>query len=155
MKVLIATDASQFSNAAIDKCIEVLNTDGLAVRVISVVEPPLTTAEPFVGSVDFYRETEEAIRQQAESAIKMAKDRLSGSTSKALLESSISSEVLIGSPARRIVEEAQKWEADLIVIGSHGYGFWERMLIGSVSQSVVQHAPCSVLVVRKDTAEEV
>ncbi len=51
-------------------------------------------------------------------------------------------------PKESIVEEAQKWSADLIVLGSHGYGFWERMLLGSVSNAVVHHAPCSVLIVR-------
>jgi len=112
------------------------------------VEPPLTTAEPFVGAVDFYRETENAIRAQAETAVQQAKERLRGQEGIGPAEGQITREVLIGSPARRIVEEAQTWKADLIVIGSHGYGFWERMMLGSVSQSVVHHASCSVLVVR-------
>jgi len=150
MKLLIATDASEFSNAAIDKCLELLKTEALSVKVISVLEPPLTTAEPFAGAVDFYRETEEAVRRQAETAVKLAEDRVREHFGASMPENILSSEILIGSPARRIVEEAQNWEADLIVIGSHGYGFWERMMLGSVSQSVVHHAPCSVLVVRKD-----
>ena len=60
----------------------------------------------------------------------------------------ISTEVLFGSPDSRIVETAEQWHADLIVIGSHGYSRWERLLLGSVSDSVLHHAPCSVLVVR-------
>jgi nucleotide-binding universal stress UspA family protein len=47
-----------------------------------------------------------------------------------------------------IVEEAEKWGADLIVVGSHGQGLWSRALLGSVSNSVVHHAPCSVFVGR-------
>ena len=46
------------------------------------------------------------------------------------------------------IEEAQNWGADLIIVGSHGYGFWSRALLGSVSNAVINHAPCSVLVVR-------
>lgn len=153
MKVLIATDASEFSNAAMDKCLALLKTENISIKVISVVEPPLTTAEPFAGSVDFYRETEKAVRGQAETAVRLAEKRLRERFGAALSENALSSQILIGSPARRIVEEAQKWEADLIVIGSHGYGFWERMMLGSVSQSVVQHAPCSVLVVRKNEGD--
>lgn len=57
--------------------------------------------------------------------------------------------VIIGNPARAVVEKAQDWGADLIVVGSHGYGFWGRMVIGSVSQAIINNAPCSVLVVRK------
>jgi nucleotide-binding universal stress UspA family protein len=58
-------------------------------------------------------------------------------------------EVLTGSPKRVIVEEAEKWGADLVVVGSLGYRSWERLLLGSVSQAVTLHAECSVLVVRE------
>ena len=47
------------------------------------------------------------------------------------------------------VETAEEFGSDLIIVGSHGYSRWERLLLGSVSQSVVHHAPCSVLVVRE------
>ena len=60
----------------------------------------------------------------------------------------ISSEVLFGSPESRIVETAEATHPDIIVLGSHGYSRWERLLLGSVSDSVVHHAPCSVLIVR-------
>ncbi len=149
MKMLIATDASEYSNAAIDKGLEMLKTDDIEIKIVSVIEPPLTTAEPFAGAVDLYRETENAVHRQAETAVSAGENRVRSLLGAKLPESALSTDILIGSPARRIVEEAQKWEADLIVIGSHGYGFWERMMLGSVSQSVVQHAPCSVLVVRR------
>jgi nucleotide-binding universal stress UspA family protein len=53
-----------------------------------------------------------------------------------------------------ILDEAESWGADLIVVGSHGYRAWERFLLGSVSQSVVSHAKCSVEVVRCKTAHK-
>jgi nucleotide-binding universal stress UspA family protein len=61
---------------------------------------------------------------------------------------SIVTELLNGSPESRIVEKAEEIHADLIIVGSHGYNRWERLLLGSVSDSVIHHAPCSVLVVR-------
>jgi nucleotide-binding universal stress UspA family protein len=61
----------------------------------------------------------------------------------------VANEVLRGGAAPAIVEAACEWDADLIVVGSHGYGFWSRALLGSVSNSVVHHAPCSVLIVRE------
>jgi nucleotide-binding universal stress UspA family protein len=60
----------------------------------------------------------------------------------------IEKEILIGSAKKIIVKEAEDWEADLIVVGSHGYGFLGRALLGSVSDAVIHHAPCSVLVVK-------
>jgi len=53
-----------------------------------------------------------------------------------------------GKPATKIVEGAKSWPADLIVVGSHGRGGVERLMLGSVAESVVRHAPCPVLVVR-------
>jgi nucleotide-binding universal stress UspA family protein len=54
-----------------------------------------------------------------------------------------------GSPKNEIIEEAEQWGADLIVVGCHGYGNLKRFLLGSVSQAVAVHAPCSVEIVRR------
>ena len=53
-----------------------------------------------------------------------------------------------GDHVRTIAAVAKETKADLIILGSHGYSRWERLLLGSVSDSVVHHAPCSVLIVR-------
>jgi nucleotide-binding universal stress UspA family protein len=53
-----------------------------------------------------------------------------------------------GSPADVIVDEAEDWGADLIVVGTRGLHGGKRLLLGSVSTKVVHHAPCDVLVVR-------
>jgi nucleotide-binding universal stress UspA family protein len=47
-----------------------------------------------------------------------------------------------------ILDTAAKWHADLIVIGSHGRKGLDRFLLGSVSEAVARHAPCSVQIVR-------
>jgi nucleotide-binding universal stress UspA family protein len=54
-----------------------------------------------------------------------------------------------GDPGESIVEAARAEHADLIVVGSHGRGGVGRFLIGSVSDHVVRHAPCPVMVVRR------
>jgi nucleotide-binding universal stress UspA family protein len=56
-----------------------------------------------------------------------------------------------GDPATEIVKAAQEWPADIIVMGSHGRQGISRVLLGSVAESVVRHAPCPVLVVRSKT----
>lgn len=117
------------------------------VKIISVVEAlaPMT-AEPFAVSAEYYGEIEANVTKNAKDFTAAAAERLKQSCP---LVGDVSSEVLRGTTAAQtIVETAREWGADLIVVGSHGYGFWSRALLGSVSNSVVHHAPCSVLVVR-------
>ena len=61
---------------------------------------------------------------------------------------SLDAALVPGPPRTVILDEAESWGADLIVVGSHGYRAWERFLLGSVSHAVVSHAKCSVEVVR-------
>ena len=58
-------------------------------------------------------------------------------------------------PKDAIVNEAREWDADLIVLGSHGYGRVKRLVLGSVAAGVVASAPCSVQVVRSKHAIQV
>jgi len=53
-----------------------------------------------------------------------------------------------GHPKDKILDEAEQWGADLIVVGSHGYGAVRRLFLGSVSLAVAINAPCSVEIVR-------
>ncbi len=104
-------------------------------------------SDPFIGaSADYYDRVEQAGHNQAKEFVEQAAAQMRSLFPGVSLD--LTTEVLDGSPQRVIVEKAESWGADLIVIGSHGRGFWNRALIGSVSSSVVRHAPCSVLVVR-------
>ena len=62
--------------------------------------------------------------------------------------------ILSGQPQAIILDEAEKWEADLIVLGLHGMSGAEQLLLGSVSQAVVVHARCSVEIVRSHFGSE-
>jgi nucleotide-binding universal stress UspA family protein len=61
----------------------------------------------------------------------------------------VESVIRTGDARSVIVDEARKWSADLIVMGSHGYSGLKRLLLGSVAAYVVSHAPCSIEVVRR------
>ncbi|VGO22391.1 universal stress protein [Pontiella sulfatireligans] len=52
-----------------------------------------------------------------------------------------------GDPAKLIIEKAEELEADMIIIGSHGHGLLHKALLGSVSESIIRHARCNVMVV--------
>ena len=147
MKVIICTDGSEVSETSIDKFLEILSgTTELLIRVISVYEPPVPMAtEPFIGSQDYYHHVSDEARKLA----KKYSDKARAKIKSRLPEARISTQIAKGKPEQVIVETAEEWPADLIVVGSHGYGFWGRALLGSVSDFLVHHAPCSVLVVKK------
>ena len=150
MKILLATDGSKFAEAAAAKCCELLKFDeGSKIRIVSVADyaQPLRT-EHFGVSSDFYLTLNNELTKAAQTYVDEAK-KIVGEKLENRPE--IETEVLRGSPKEEIIEEAKRWKADVIVVGSHGYGFFGRMLIGSVSGAILHHAPCSVLVVREDS----
>jgi nucleotide-binding universal stress UspA family protein len=145
MRVLLAIDGSKFSENAIQTCLKYAKM-AASVRLISVVEPIYGIGtEPFNVSAEFYAEAEKNAREQASGVLQDAVNKCRENFTQ---EVEVSSAILHGVPGQKIVEEAEEWKADLIIVGSHGYGFWQRALIGSVSDAVVHHAPCSVLVVK-------
>ena len=147
MKVLLATDGTKYSDAATDMAARLHLQAGDEVKVVCVVDMAVPLAiDIYGGYIPETTEIEKAARENAERIVRGTMDSL-----KARLgdqNANLSSEVLFGSPDSRIVETAEENGTDLVVIGSHGYNAWERLLLGSVSNSVAQHAPCSVLVVR-------
>jgi len=147
MKILIATDGSEFSTAAVDDACGMVIRTGDEILLMSGYEDAYPmAAEPFAISIEFYQKMDDAMSELANSSVVNAQQQLEGKFSNG--EIIITTEVFRGSPDRCIVERAREWNADLIVVGSHGRGFWGRLL-GSVSNGVVHHAPCTVLVVRK------
>jgi nucleotide-binding universal stress UspA family protein len=153
MRILLATDGSGHSEAAVDEIVDRHYPADTEVRVISVVEPlmPLS-AESLADSAGYHRELEKIERERASRAIENAATRLRERREAGNIK--ITTEVLCGSPKRVILEEAEAFGADLIVVGSHGHGALERFLLGSVSQAVALHAKCSVEIVRSPKSGE-
>ena len=153
MKILLAIDGSPCSDTAVEEVASRPWPTDTQVRIISVVEPPAPlVAEPYMGVTDYFVEIERLKKHQAEGAVARAAAVLrEGEGTRDVL---VSTEVITGSPKRTIVEEAEGLGTDLIVVGSHGYHTWERMLLGSVSQSVAAHARCSVEIVRCAKTQE-
>ena len=146
MKILIGVDGSPYSDAALDEVAQRSWPDGTEIRVVHAFELPLApTPEVWVLPQDYYEQINSAIHTQSDAIVKAAIAKL-----KEHLDNSIKIEgrAIMGAPKRVLLDEADGWGADLIVVGSHGYPTWERLLLGSVSQAVVSHARCSVEVVR-------
>jgi nucleotide-binding universal stress UspA family protein len=149
MKILLATDGSDCSRSAVEAVADRPWPEGSEVKVLSVMELPyLPTTETWMLPETYFKEVEGATTERAEDAVNQAKERLKSSAANQLV---ISAEIASGSAKDVILDAAENWGADLIVVGSHGVNGWRRFLLGSVSHAVATHAHCSVEIVRRRT----
>ncbi|MCZ7538317.1 MAG: universal stress protein [Acidimicrobiia bacterium] len=152
MRALLAYDASPGADEAVSLLTTMPWPPGSAVRVVTVVEPsaamvpsaPFAPPEPgaspeIEAQILDYRETELA--------------RVLGVLRASGLDAG--GDVLRGRPATILVDEANRFAADLIVAGSRGHGPIASLVPGSVSAELVDHAPCPVLVARRSAAQRV
>jgi len=147
MKILLAIDGSTYSDAAVDEIARRPWPADSEVKIISVVEPTFEPGtEPWALPPDYFDEIEKAEHDRALANVEGALSKLRVGADKSL---KLTTSVLTGMPKRLILDEAEAWGADLIVVGSHGYGAWERFLLGSISNAVATHAKCSVEIVRR------
>jgi nucleotide-binding universal stress UspA family protein len=143
----LAIDGSGHSEAAVDEIVRRHFAAECEVRVISVVEPPYFPTFSGEGiDASLYVEIEKTARDRARAAVDKAAATLRKDEANRQLK--LTTEVISGSPKQVILEEAEAFGADLIVVGSHGHGMLDRFLLGSVSQAVALHARCSVEIVR-------
>jgi len=136
MKILIGVDDSSFSQIAVEEIARRLWEPGTEVKILSVIETPYNPTR------------EEAI---AENPFKIARASVDNATEvlrRSVNKFEIAGDIIEGSPKRVILDVAENWRADLIVVGSHGRRGLDRFLLGSVSHAVALHAACSVEIVR-------
>ncbi len=147
MKILLPIDDSEYSEAALRTVIRQFRPQNAEVRVIHVDEWPkgmpvsLAFAEGPESAQHILAVHEEGRRRSRE-IVAAAVRRLQAAGFEA------TNELRDGDARRAILEAVAEWQPDVVVMGSHGRGGLRRLLLGSVSESVVRHAPCSVEVVR-------
>lgn len=136
-KLLLATDLSDASASATDEAFALAARLGAALLVVSVIDPGslLLPGGRFRARVDQVRQRREQLAQTL-----VERGRSEGVP--------VSFLVWEGDPGNMIVEAAEAEHADMVLVGSHGRGAVGRFFLGSVSEHVVRHAPCPVLVVR-------
>lgn len=134
MKILLAYDGSEGAKRALEVVVELVR-EGDHVTVVGVAEGvPLYG---YAGTLPSEAQQEERRRQVEEAQSALARPGLAATL---VLQS--------GDPAAAILDEAEKQDAELIVLGTRGLSTTERWLVGSVSTRVLHHARCSVLVAR-------
>lgn len=151
MKIILAIDGTKYSNAAIKAVSKFNFGEDVELKIITVVDLALPMAiDLYAGYLPSSTDIENVAKENAALILENTKNQILNS----ILDKnvSITTEVLIGSPERRIVEVSEEFDANLIIVGSHGYNSWERLFLGSVSDAVVHHAACSVLVIRNDNS---
>lgn len=134
-KVLLATDASEKGAAAADRALELAQTYSSELMVVAVREVP---GQIFGEEATVVAEVKDKLPEHIEAVTKAAQS----------LKIRVKGQILEGTPYSNIVNCAQQEKAELIVMGSHGRTGLTRLLMGSVTERVIGHAPCPVLVVK-------
>lgn len=145
--VLLATDGSEIATDAVRRGVEILGGDHryLALTVVLPAYAPAAAVAPMdthptVIDPVLEDEIEREDRERSVAEIE-ALGRVLGVALEPLVE--------MGDPGSTICAVAEREAADVVVLGSHGHGWLQRVLIGSVSSHVLHHAPCAVMVMRR------
>lgn len=149
MKLLLAIDDSKCAEAAIRAVISQFRPEGTQVLVLHVVDWSDLVGNPFplLGEQPMFtaHEIESLIQAQSKRAhelVKKAADRVGS----AGFETSTS--IREGEAKTVILDSAAEWEAEIVVVGSHGRKGITRFVLGSVSEAVARYARCSVEIAR-------
>ena len=131
-KIILATDFSDISKDASFHALLLAHTYQAELKILHVFD---TSARNVPPSYYFIEEA----RQRGKDALKELAESFDLEVETIFTE---------GDPGHEIVRVAEELNADLIVLGTHGYSGWKRFTIGSVAELVGRHAPCAVFTIR-------
>jgi nucleotide-binding universal stress UspA family protein len=134
MKILLAIDDSEFSETATQAVIAQFQPQDTEIQILSVVEQQEVMGYP-AGWAESQKNRAQELVNRAGQALRSAGFKVECS-------------VCEGEPRAGILDAAEEWQADLIVLGSHGRTALPRFLLGSISDAVMRHAHCSVEIAR-------
>jgi nucleotide-binding universal stress UspA family protein len=144
MRILIAVDDQVFGEALAEFAGSHKWLADAEFKVLHVVEPVLLDHGGDVSYAPFLESTAQYTMQEAQRLVGFVASKLRSH----LPDGSIDQEILEGHPAEQILDTANTWGADMILLGSHGRRGMSRFILGSVSTAVLSHAPCSVVILR-------
>lgn len=148
-KILVPVDFSECSQAALTLAIELARRDGATLEVVHVHEPPyavghVTVQVPGMGEIAMVDYMEAQARKLLEESL----------ADHPLDDLVVTRTLLAGLPEKVLVDHARAGGHDLLVMGTHGRRGFSRVLMGSVTERVLRHAPAPVLVVRDHYQDE-
>lgn len=137
-KVLVAIDGSSYSDKAIDRAIDIFRSNKVEIILLNVAEDycPIGLSEVDCDII------KELVMKESKGIMERALDKLKGSNidAKGIIE--------FGSPAETIAQVAQNEKVDEIIVASHGKHGAKKFLMGSVTERLIEIAPCPVIVVK-------
>jgi nucleotide-binding universal stress UspA family protein len=149
MKILIAIDGSECSATAFRSVAERAWPAGTEFRLITVLESLFS--EYALGGGYAFEKIYENQTLMIKDARKFLDDKIDDM--RAIFgQSSVTQVLFEGSVPNAIIDEAKRWDADLIVLGSHGRKGLQRFLLGSVAEKVASYCTCSVEIIKDKTA---
>ena len=140
MRVLLATDGSKCSEEAAWFLSRLPHQDKLDVTILTVLSPPITSF--YSPTKEFMDEMIQEDRIYAEQRQKTITEMFEGA------DANVECRIVEGDSRETIVDLANQLKSELVVLGAKGHSQIDRILLGSTSDYVATHAPCSVLVVR-------
>ncbi|MDQ6696784.1 MAG: universal stress protein [Actinomycetota bacterium] len=146
--VLLCSDGSDLATLAMVRGVELMGTDRtfLALTVVPTPLVPATGVAPMDNHPTIVDPELEALAERAN--LSETDEELAQLVRRLGVDAQTRSEV--GDPGMTICDVASEVGAALVVLGSHGHGWLQRVLLGSVSHHVLQHAPCPVLIMRQE-----
>ena len=156
-KFLVAIDQTQNSKSVFESAISLAKATGATLMLLHVLSEN-EVGYPNLPTYGYYPMIDEedlaVYREKLAKYKELSLDLLQGFTEKAT-EAGVSTEYtqLTGNPGRAICEFADSWQADLVIVGSRGLKGLKEMFLGSVSNYVTHHTPCSILIVRSQITD--
>ncbi len=141
MKILLAVDGSRCSQAVLD---EAARRPWPANSELQVVIADLPADRGYFRGAPS-SVFDEVSRQQRSVAVKVLADAVAQLEATGL---TVHSKLLEGNPKETILDEIERWQPDLVMVGSHGHSAVKRLWLGSVSLAIATYSPCSVEIVR-------
>jgi nucleotide-binding universal stress UspA family protein len=153
MNLLLATDGSSDSAAAVDFLNTIQFPSNSHLTILHVIKKSFNLTEPMLATyrtqrADFYKLAEDLRNLQKREGMKLLQETRAALVSSAL---KIKERLALGNEAQEILKSAHQLRTDLIVVGSKGSTGLRRFFLGSVSDKVVHGAPCSVAVIRRQS----
>jgi len=142
MRLLLAIDGSTFSEAATQAVIAGANPHETEVRVLHVIDIPSPQFPEMMAYYPGIEHARDAQRGPAEALVSKAAELIHSKGFR------VTTAVEFGDPKSKILDAAEEWHADLIVLGSRVRTSLDRFLMGNVLDAIARHATCSVEIVR-------
>jgi nucleotide-binding universal stress UspA family protein len=134
-RILVGYDGSQESEKAFQVGLSIANTLDSRLEILAVIQPgePAASVSP--------RDELERSRKYYELALCKIVDAANG-------HGNVETDIVVGHPADEIIKRAEQSRSDLVIVGHRGTSQFKNLDMGSVSEHVLAHAPCPVLVTR-------